>query len=160
MSLIKVMRRLKFIPPQRLLELYPPFFFMGVKVKHVSPDHRRLCIAVPLRWYGTNQYGSMFGGFVCAVSDPLPALLCSRLFPEHEIWTRKNCVEFLKPARGMIEAEITVSDDDVAKIEDGLSRHGRISHAFEFTFFDRHRVEIAHVKNTVFLRRGGTDFGV
>ena len=153
MHVVDALKRFKFLPPEKLLELYPPFLFMGVKVKSVSPDHRKLHVVLPLRWYGRNMYGTMFGGFMCAVTDPLPALLCGQIFPGHEVWTKANFVEFLRPATSLLHIKIEITDADVERIESELSREGRSSPVFEFFFRDREGRDIAFCRNTVFIRR-------
>src|SRR5690242_2465947 len=96
--LVKLSRWRRF-SDARLLEWYPPFLFMGVKVTEVARDYRKIRVEKPLRWYGKNMYGSMFGGFLAAVTDPLPALMCQRIFPGCQGWTKSHYVDFLKPAR-------------------------------------------------------------
>lgn len=153
MKLFSMLSKIDAIPKSKLLEFYPPFLFMGVKVKHASKDHRSMHVTVPLRWYGKNMYGAMFGGFICAVADPLPALMAGRIFPGVEMWTKSNAVDFLKPGRSTLEAHIHISEEDVAAISRQLESEHKASHMFEFFFRDKHGHEIAHVKNTIYLRR-------
>lgn len=137
----------------KMLELYPPFFFMGVKIKRVSKDYRELDALLPLRWFGKNGHGTMFGGFMCSLSDPLAALMCGRIFPGNEVWTKANCVEFLRPGRSDLLLSIRITDEDVAKIGESLEAAGKASHVFEFSFRDREGTEVARVRNTVHVRR-------
>lgn len=153
MRLLHLLDKANIVPKRKLLELYPPFFFMGVKIKSVSKDHRHMHVQVPLRWYGKNMYGSMFGGFICAVADPLPALMCGRIFQGVEMWTKSNCVDFIKPAMGTLDAHVQISEHDLKAIEDQLARHNKATHVFEFTFRDKRGHEIARVKNQIYLRK-------
>ena len=153
MRLLKVLEKTKLVPKQKLLEFYPPFFFMGVKIKSVSEDYRNLHLEVPLRWYGKNMYGSMFGGFICAVADPLPALMCGRIFPGVEMWTKANSVEFLKPGFGTLNVHVQIIEQDVEAISRQLETHNKATHTFEFYFRDRKGTNVAHVKNKIYLRR-------
>ena len=126
---------------------------MGVKVLRVAPDYRELSLEVPLRWYGRNMHGTMFGGFMCAVSDPLPTLLCERIFKGVQVWTRKNAVEFHKPARSRLSLTVVIRPEDIATIEKELELKGQTTHTFEFSFIDKRDRVIATVSNTVYLRR-------
>jgi len=153
---VKILRDLakkEIIPPHKLLELYPPFLFMGVKIPEVSKDNRKLRATMPLRWYARNIHGTMFGGFMCALADPLPALMCARIFPNLEVWTKACCVEFIRPAKGLLILDIEITEQDVAIIGKELDEKGKITYAFEFSFRDKKGEEIAKVKNTVFLRK-------
>lgn len=140
-----------------MLEYYPPLFFMGLRIDFIAPDYQSLRASLPLRWYARNFHGTMFGGHLCAASDPLPALMCARIFQmagkSVEVWTRANAVEFIKPARGRVEMRIEVSDKDIATMSDELDRSGKTFHEFQFNFYDRGGAIIAAVKNTVYLKR-------
>lgn len=153
MSLARILNEFKLIRPERLLEFYPPFLFMGAKVLDASDNYQFLHIRLPLRWYAKNMHGTMFGGFVCAVSDPLPALMCSRIFPKSEVFTKSHLVEFLRPARSALEVKIKISDKQVSEMKKHLDETSRATHTFEFFFKDKRGRDVAWVKNTVFLRR-------
>ncbi len=140
-------------PPFKLLELYPPFLFMGLRIESVSKDYRKLVASVPTRWYGLNLHGSMFGGNMCSAADPLPALMCARIFTGVDVWTKACAVEFNKPARGRIAMKIEITDADIAEIQKQLDEKGKAKHCFEFDFWDRGGISIAKIKNTVYLKK-------
>lgn len=151
MTFIQVLRKLGF-SNTKLLEWFPPFKFMGFKIRSVSADYRRFEATLPLRWYGLNLHGTMFGGFMASATDPLPAILCGRIFPDHECWTRKHCIDFLKPGVTRLTIKIEITDEDLAEIRKQLKDRGRATHAFEFDLTDPSGTAIAHVTNTVHLR--------
>lgn len=153
MSVIKKLARLSFVPKQMLLEYYPPFLFIGVKASHISNDKRKVTLRIPLRWYSKNLHGTMFGGFIAAVADPVPAIMCTELLPHVEVWTKKLEVDFLKPARSSIEMRVEITQQDLDTITAGLEAAGKIQHAFEFYFYDGAENKIAHAKNTVHFRQ-------
>ena len=150
---MSIFARIRFIPERWLLQLYPPFFFMGVKVRYVSPDYREIQVELPARWYGKNMHGTLFGGFIAAVSDPLPTLLCERIFPGVQAWTRRNSIEFLRPARGGVSLHLKITDQDVESIKHDLDINGQVIHSFEYGFRDQRGHLVAHVLNAVYLRR-------
>lgn len=153
MNVIRFLNHARFLPEWFLLQLYPPFLFMGVKVISIASDYRHLHVKIPLRWYSKNMHGTLFGGFMCAVSDPLPTLLCGRLFPGVQVWTRRNSVEFLRPGKGSLDLRIEVTDLDIASIRESLQSNGQSMHTFEYCFRDKRGHVIAEVLNTVYLRK-------
>jgi len=153
LNIFHVLRKLSFLPAHRLLELYPPFLMMGVKITYLSRDNRTLGVRVPLRWYSRNFHGSMFGGWLCAVSDPFHALLCGRLIPGLDVWSKANAVEFKRPARTDVDFQVTITDEDLREIHDQLARAGKATHTFQATIRDQANEVVAHVKNTVYLRK-------
>jgi acyl-coenzyme A thioesterase PaaI-like protein len=140
----------------KLLEFYPPFLFMGAKIAKIAPNFRSVRVELPLRWYAKNHNGTMFGGFICSISDPIAALLCSRIFAECEVWTQSHSVQFLKPGRTRLHFDITLSDHDLERIREGLAAQQKVSHTFEFEFKDRDEKTVARVINTVYLRIKGS----
>ncbi len=138
----------------KLLEYYPPFWIMGVRIKAVTPDFRKTHLSLPLKWYAKNTHGTMFGGYMCAVSDPVAAIMCGEIFRKRgvETWTKAHSVTFMKPGRTALEMKVEVTDEDLAKINNDLDQHGRSTHVFEFFITDKAGVPVAKVQNTVFLR--------
>ena len=152
MSLVKHIAKFKFLPAERLMEYYPPFLFMGVKIEHVAKDYSSLRFSLPLRWYSKNTHGTMFGGFICAAADPVAAILCGRIFRDAITWTKHQFVDFIKPGKGRLHATVKITEDDIKAINDALSTKGKIIYEFEFNFYDAHEVLVAKVRNGVYLR--------
>ena len=157
MSFARWLQRIEFVPEPKRLEWYPPFWFMGVKIRSVAPDFTHLHAHIPLRWYFKNMHGSMFGGFMCAVADPLPALLCSKIFKGVQVWTKGLRVDFLKPARTGLDFHITIPDPAIETMRADLDSRGRASQDFQFDIVDARRRVVASVTNTVFVRRKITE---
>lgn len=153
MTLARILQVINFLPETRRLEWYPPFWFMGVKIRSVSPDYHALHAYIPLRWYFKNMHGSMFGGFISAVADPLPALLCSKVFKGVQVWTKSLHVEFLKPARTGLDLHIRLPQGALDAMRHDLEISGRASQEFAFDIVDARKRVVASVKNSVFVRR-------
>ncbi len=152
MKIFQKLEKLKLVPERRLLEMWPPFLFMGVKVLKVTQDYRHLHLRIPLRFYGTNMQGRMFGGFICAVADPIAALLVQKIFPNTQTWTKRNSVDFLRPAASYLEVKLDITDLDVEEIKEQLRIDGQATHAFKYYFLDKRGRKVARVNNTVFVR--------
>lgn len=152
MSLIKKLFERKAFRDLKMLELYPPFLFMGIKVREVSPDHRHLRVELPFRWYSKNIHGTMFGGLLAAVADPMPAMMCAQIFPEIEVWTKGFSIDFLRPGTGKLTLKIDIEDEQVEEIRAALGAKSSTLQTFHFSFWDEAGREIARVANTVFLR--------
>jgi hypothetical protein len=149
---VSFLARVGFLSESRMLELYPPFFFMGLRVISVAADYRSCHIRVPLRWHLKNHHGTFFGGALCAVADPMPALLCGRIFPGSRIWSQRVAVEFLVPARAAVNMKIQIPDESVERIRDQLQRSGAAQEKFHFSFWSDDEKELARVENSVFVK--------
>lgn len=141
------------LPLEKLLELYPPFLWMGMKITYLSKDFKTLEARVPLRWYVRNMHGTMFGGQICAATDPLPAMMCSRIFKNVDVWTKRHAVEFKRPARSDLTIKIQITDADLDQIRQELDTHRRCSYDFRFNILDQQNHIVARVRNRVFFRK-------
>ena len=107
---------------------------------------------IPLRWYNKNTHGTMFGGTICAVVDPLNALMCGKIFPGVEVLTKRNVVDFVRPARTQVHLRIEITEEDIQVISKKLKDDGEAAHEFKYDVQDERNRIVAKVSNTVFIR--------
>ena len=154
-NILKILGRLPFIPPKKQLELYPPFFFMRVKILHLSDDWQSLRLKLPLNLASKNMGDSMFGGYQAAVSDPIAALACAKRFPGHEVWTRSHSLDFQYEGNSDLELRFDFSDEQYETIKKELAEKGRSTPVFEYGLYRSDGVRCTIVKNTVAIRPKG-----
>ena len=53
--------------------------------------------------------------------------------------------------------KIRITERDLEQIREQLDSAGKATHVFEFSYRDREGVEVARVRNTIFLRRKATE---
>jgi acyl-coenzyme A thioesterase PaaI-like protein len=148
-----VERRL--VSDARALELYPPFWWMRIKVLELTPDWRRVRVRLPLNLISRNPGGVMFGGFQAALADPIPALACARVFPGYAVWTRRMSVEFELGGRTDLELRFEFPTDLEQHIREELATRGRATPAFEYGFYLQDGTRCTRVTNTVAIRAKG-----
>ena len=134
------------------LERFPPFRHMGVKLLALSGDWSRVRVLLPLNQQTRNPGGSMFGGSIAAVADPVAALACHARFLEYAVWTRELNVDFRKPGMSDLELRFDFPEKTAAHIEQQLADKGRSTPLFEFGIYDTGGELVAWVRNTVAIR--------
>jgi acyl-coenzyme A thioesterase PaaI-like protein len=142
------------LPAASRLEWYPPLRALRVRVVELSPDWRRVRIRLPLR-ENRNPGGSMFGGAMACVADPVAALSCARLFPGQAVWTRELALDFHREARTDMELRYAIEADHEQAIRDELARRGRATPTFAYGFFDLAGRECVSVRCRVAIRPAG-----
>lgn len=140
---------------RRLLEFYPPFLWMRIKVLALDDDWRRVRIRLPLNSVSRNPGGVMFGGFQAALADPIAALACARVFPGYSVWTRALTVEFELGGRTDLELRFEFSAAQEQLIREELAREGRATPAFEYGFHLLDGTRCTRIVNTVAIRPKG-----
>ncbi|MBA1333140.1 hypothetical protein QQ73_19470, partial [Candidatus Endoriftia persephone str. Guaymas] len=121
--------------PERRLERFAPFHSMGVKVLELGRGGRDARILLPLNRHNCNPGGSMFGGAIAALADPVPALACNRIFPGYSVWTRQLQIDFRRPGVADLELRFDFPPGIEMQIGEELERIGRSSPLFEFGLY-------------------------
>jgi acyl-coenzyme A thioesterase PaaI-like protein len=145
----------RWLSDARMLEWYPPFLWMRIRVLELAPAWRRVRIRLPLNTISRNPGGVMFGGFQAALADPIAALACARVFPGYSVWTRGMTVEFEHGGTTDLELRFEFAPAQEAQIRAELERDGRSTPTFEYGFYLADGSRCTRVHNTVAIRPRG-----
>ena len=160
MSLLyRMIRRTGLLTPARRLELYPPFRAMRIRVIEIADDWSSATILLPLNRHNRNPGGGMFGGAMASLADPVPALMCARLFPGHSVWTRSMSIDFSREGRTDLTLRIAIDRDQLEAIGAELKSRMRSTPEFEYAYFDADGHLCAQVINRVAIRPAGYNRG-
>lgn len=159
MGLGRWIRQSTLLSPQKRLEWYPPFRSMGIRITEMAEDGMRLHIKLPLNGHNKNLGGGMFGGSMASLADPIPAIVCGRLFPGYSVWTRHMEIDFIKEGRTDLELRFDFDEAQRVQIAEELERRGRCTPKFEFAYYLADGVVCAKIKNTVAIRKVGYTTG-
>ena len=130
-NIFALLKKLPFIPEKKFLEWYPPFWLMRVKVLEITNNGRIVRLMLPLTLFSKNMGDSMFGGYQAAVADPIAAIVCAKLFPGHEVWTRSQHIDFQHEGNSDLELRFVFSAEIEQQIKDDLAKKGRSTPTFE-----------------------------
>lgn len=134
--------------------LYPPYLFSRTRCVYVAPDYRHARLQLTLSWLTRNLNGSLFGGSLYAMTDPVHAVLLAQLLPgEHVVWAKSAHIEFLRPGRGTVSADYRIGDTDLAAITTDLAAQGRAERTFLVEIVDAAGEVVARTEVTVYVRR-------
>jgi acyl-coenzyme A thioesterase PaaI-like protein len=142
-------------PDARLLELYPPFIPMRIKVLEIAEQWRIVRIRLPLNARSRNPGGVMFGGYQAALADPIAALACARVFPGYSVWTRAMSISFDHGGNSDLEMRFTLTSEQEKDIRMQLERDGRATPTFEYGYVRSDGVRCTVIRNTVAIRPRG-----
>ncbi len=149
------MARTRILSDARLLELYPPFVPMRIKVLEIADGWRPVRIRLTLNAMSRNPGGVMFGGWQAALADPVAALACARVFPGYSVWTRAMTISFDHGGNSDLEMRFSLTPEQEQAIRIELERDGRSSPTFEYGYFRSDGVRSTVIRNTVAIRPRG-----
>ncbi|MEX1057820.1 MAG: DUF4442 domain-containing protein [Natronospirillum sp.] len=120
-----------------IMNLWPPFFFPGIKVMRISPDYRYARIDLKWRPWTRNINNSQFGGSLFAMTDPIvPLLLFGCLgWDKYIIWDKYADIDYIAPGKGRLSAEFHMEEVDLHAIKQATANGDK--HFPEFKVYVR-----------------------
>ena len=96
---------------RRMMNLYPPFLFGGIRVLAISDDWRYARVRLKLAWYNRNYVGTHFGGNLFAMCDPFWMIMAMEaLRHEYIVWDKAGAIDFVAPGKEDVYAEFRLED--------------------------------------------------
>lgn len=94
-----------------LLNIWPPFFFCGIRIAYLSADFREARVELKMRPWNKNAFGTHFGGSLFAMTDPFYALMLSALLgKEYYVWDKRADIDYIKPGKQVVFATFNITD--------------------------------------------------
>jgi acyl-coenzyme A thioesterase PaaI-like protein len=137
------------------MELYPPFFFMRVKIHTLRNSWREVRIKLPLNTFSRNPGGVMFGGYQACLADPIAALACSRVFPGYSCWTRAMSIDFVLGGSTDLELRFDFDPELEEQIRKDLATKGRSTPTFNYGYYLKDGTLCTKIENVVAIRPKG-----
>ncbi|TWU60805.1 hypothetical protein Poly51_10860 [Rubripirellula tenax] len=137
------------------LENFEPFKMMQVKILHLSPDWRSIRLLLPLSAAARNRQGTMFGGFMASLADPVAALACGKLYPNYAAWTRKLTIDFVRAGTTDLELRFEFPIELERMIEKELQEKERSTPTFEYAYYLTDGTPCAGIQCSVAIRTPG-----
>ncbi len=139
---------------RRLMNLWPPFLFAGIRVLDIGADWRSARVALRLRWYSRNYVGTQFGGSLFAMTDPFWMILVMRgLGRDYIVWDKAGEIEFVAPGRADVFAEFHVDEAMLDEIRAATAGGDKVLRWCETTVATRAGEVIARVRKQIYVRR-------
>eukprot|EP00048_Salpingoeca_helianthica_P000143 m.39585 g.39585 ORF g.39585 m.39585 type:complete len:156 (+) comp10164_c0_seq1:2578-3045(+) len=139
---------------RRLINIWPPFLFSGIKVVDIGADYRTAHVALHQRPYNRNYFGTHFGGSLYSMTDPFYAILLSHLLgKEYNIWDQAAKIDFVTPGRGTVEAKFLIPEDVIARIKEETATGAKYLPEFIVEIRDDKGDLVARVNKTLYVRK-------
>lgn len=138
---------------RRLMNLWPPFLFSGIRVTHVADDWLTIRSELKLRSWNRNYVGTHFGGSLFSMTDPFYMLmLVNKLGPSYYVWDKSSEIDFVKPGRGVVSAEFHIQAEDLAAIRKATENGEKYLHWFNTQIEGQNGEVVARVRKQVYIR--------
>lgn len=126
------------LPPlwrARFLQLgfnwHPAFRATGGRVQTVSANLQHIVVRLPLRRRTRNLNGSLYGGFLFAITDGVHATMLMVGLQRHVIvWDKNAEIQYRRPGYQTLYANFQIRSEDLDEIREQLD----LTHEAEATF--------------------------
>jgi len=138
---------------RRIMNLWPPFLFSGIRVEAIADDWRYARVRLKLRWYNRNYVKTQFGGALFAMVDPFWMILTlEALRHEYIVWDKAGEIEFIAPGRSDVIAEIRIDDAMLAEIRAATANGDKHLHWCDTEIKTESGELIARVRKQIYVR--------
>jgi len=137
-----------------LFRFWPPFRGMGIRVREIAPDFRKVVVELRQHMLNRNFVGTHFGGSMFAMADPFYMIMMMQaLGREYVVWDKVGRIQFLKPGRGTLLARFELTQ---AMVDEAVARTAN-GEKFEPTYsvdvVNAQGETVARVEKTLHIRR-------
>ncbi|MGV1010074.1 MAG: DUF4442 domain-containing protein [Dermatophilaceae bacterium] len=143
--------------PQRLrrvMNLWPPFVFAGIRVVDIAPDWSSAKVRLKLNLMTRNYVGTQFGGSMFSMTDPFWMILfIHRLGPDYVVWDQRAEIEFRRPGKTHLETEFVVDPVVVQQLRKAADQGEKVLRWFENDIVDKSGDVVARVRRQLYVRR-------
>lgn len=138
---------------RRLMNLWPPFFFAGIRVTRIAEDYREVDVVLKLHWYNRNYVGSHFGGNLFSMTDPFFMLMLMHVLGKpYLVWDRAATIEFVAPGRGTVHARFRLGEAEIEDVRAHTAGGDKYLPTFHVDVVDTQGQLVAKVDKTVYIR--------
>lgn len=145
------------VTPTRLrwvMNIWPPFLFTGIRVRHIGADWRSARVVLHKRPWNRNFVNTQFGGSLFAMADPFWMLMVMHaLGNDYIVWDKAGEIEFVKPGRGDVFAEFHLTDADTQSLVDEAASGAKVLRWFDTDVVDGSGEVIARVRKQLYVRK-------
>ncbi|YAL82214.1 PaaI family thioesterase [Dermacoccaceae bacterium W4C1] len=138
----------------RLINLYPPFLGIGLRVYDWTQDWTEVKVKLLLTPVNRNTHGTAFGGSIGAMTDGFHAmLLIGQLGPGYDVWDSEAHVKYLSPGAGTVYATYRVSEEAAAEVKAAADAGEKVRRWFDADLTLRDGTVVAQARRQVYVRR-------
>jgi acyl-coenzyme A thioesterase PaaI-like protein len=138
---------------RRLVNLWPPLFFSGIKATYINSDYREIEVALKLRWYNRNYVGVHYGGSLFSMTDPwYMIMLMTALGRDYYVWDKTAEIDYIKPGKTHVVARFVLTQEKIDEIKLKTVNGDKYLPEFFIEIRDENNELIATVKRTLYVK--------
>jgi hypothetical protein len=139
---------------RRVMNLWPPFLFAGIRVLDISDDWRHARVTLRRHWYNRNYVGTHFGGSLFSMTDPFWMVLTLNILGrDYIVWDKAAEIDFVEATREPVYADFRIADEAIATIRKATANGEKYLDWFESDVTTADGRVVARVRKQLYVRR-------
>ena len=139
---------------RRIVNLWPPFLFSGIRVTRLTEDYREAEAVLKPHWYNMNYVGVHFGGSLFAMTDACYMIMLMQIMGKgYYVWDSRALIEYLKPGRGVVTARFAVTEEKYQEILRNTAGGEKYFPEFTIDITDASGETVARVTKTLYVKK-------
>jgi acyl-coenzyme A thioesterase PaaI-like protein len=139
---------------RRIVNLWPPFLFSGIRVTRLTEGYREAEAVLKPHWYNMNYVGVHFGGSLFAMTDACYMIMLMQVMGKgYYVWDSRALIEYLKPGRGVVTARFAVTEEKYQEILRNTAGGEKYFPEFTIDITDTSGDVVARVVNTLYVKK-------
>jgi acyl-coenzyme A thioesterase PaaI-like protein len=137
-----------------LFRLWPPFRAMGIRVREIAPDFRRVVVELSEKTFNRNWVGTHFGGSMFAMADPFHMIMMMQcLGRDYVVWDKAGSIRFLKPGRGTLTARFELTQQMLDEARARTAGGEKFEPTYTVDVVNAEGEAVARVEKTLHIRK-------
>lgn len=133
---------------------FPAYRRTGGRITFIRKDWQEVHVKLPLNWKTRNYVGTMFGGSMFAVVDPIYMVMFIKLLgPEYIVWDKAAAIRFKRPGRTTLRACLKLPQGEIDAIRAHLEKNEKLERRYLITLVDAQGEVCAEVEKTLYFRK-------
>jgi acyl-coenzyme A thioesterase PaaI-like protein len=139
---------------RRIMNLWPPFLFTGIRVLEIAEDWRYARVRLKLGLFNRNYVGTHFGGSLFAMTDPFwMVLVMECLGRDYIVWDKAGEITFVQPGREDVYAQFVVDDAALDELRAATANGTKTLRWFSVDVKTAGGDVVAQVRKQLYVRR-------
>jgi acyl-coenzyme A thioesterase PaaI-like protein len=137
-----------------VMNIWPPLFFAGINIKHISTDFKTASVHLTLRPWNKNAVGTHFGGSLFAMTDPFYMLMIlAQLGDDYVVWDKAADIDFIKPGKGKVIANFSINQSLIDEIITNTANGEKYLPQIPVYVKDEQGDIVAKLNRTLYIRK-------
>jgi acyl-coenzyme A thioesterase PaaI-like protein len=137
-----------------MYNFYPVYRRTGSRITYIDDSWKEVRIALPLRIWTRNYYGTVSGISMFGAVDPIYMVMLIKLLgPDYEVWDKEASIYFKKPGKTKLTARFLLDDDELNSIRHTLETESSLVKTYYVDLIDETGTVCATVDKVIHIRK-------